>query len=95
MAARRLLFALATNERFERAVARVPGARARAWRSARRYVAGETGADALRVAAALAAKGLQASLDLFGERVSDRTEATCERSSDSQAPAGRRPARVT
>ena len=75
MAARRLLFALATNERFERAVARVPGARARAWRSARRYVAGETGADALRVAAALAAKGLQASLDLFGERVSDRTEA--------------------
>jgi proline dehydrogenase len=75
VAARRLLFALATSERFERAVARVPGARARAWRSARRYVAGETGADALRVAAALAAKGLQASLDLFGERVSDRTEA--------------------
>ena len=75
MAARRLLFALATSERFERAVTQVPGARARAWRSARRYVAGETGADALRVAAALAAKGLHASLDLFGERVSDRTEA--------------------
>ena len=71
MPARRLLFALATSERFERWVARDPRARARAWRSARRYVAGETADDALRVAGALAANGLRASLDLFGQRVLD------------------------
>jgi len=70
--ARRVLFALATSEGFERAVAAAPGARARAWRSAHRYVAGETADDALRVARALAGEGLQASIDLFGERVGDR-----------------------
>jgi proline dehydrogenase len=69
--ARRLLFALATSEAFEKAVSRAPGARARAWRSARRYFAGETAEDALRVADALGHRGLRASLDLFGERVTD------------------------
>jgi proline dehydrogenase len=66
--ARRVLFRLATSRRFERAVARVPGGRERAWRSARRYVAGETIDDALATAARLRAAGLSASLDLFGER---------------------------
>src|ERR671934_89820 len=69
---RRLLLALATSEAFEKAVSLAPGARARAWRSARRYFAGETADDALRVAGMLAQHGLRASLDLFGERVADR-----------------------
>jgi len=69
--ARKLLLALATSEAFEKAVSRVPGARARAWRSARRYFAGETADDALRVAGLLDQCGLRASLDLFGERVAD------------------------
>ncbi|MFL5875949.1 MAG: proline dehydrogenase family protein [Solirubrobacteraceae bacterium] len=71
MLARRALFSLATSEAFEWAVGRVPGARERAWRSARRYVAGEAPDDALQVARALGARGLLASIDLFGERVTD------------------------
>jgi proline dehydrogenase len=70
-----MLFALATSAGFERAVAAVPGARARAWRSARRYVAGEALEDALGVARALGERGLRASIDLFGERVTDPTVA--------------------
>jgi proline dehydrogenase len=60
---RRLLFTLATSPAFERAAPK-----RRAWRSARRYVAGETLDDAIRTVAALKAAGLQASVDLFGER---------------------------
>jgi len=71
MLARRALFSLATSEAFEWAVDRVPGARERAWRSARRYVAGEGPDDALQVARALRARGLLASVDLFGERVTN------------------------
>jgi proline dehydrogenase len=70
-ARRRLLFALATSEALDRAVARRPAVRARAWRSARRYVAGETAEAALATADALARRGLASSLDLFGERVTD------------------------
>jgi proline dehydrogenase len=65
---RRALFRLATSAAFERGVALAPDARARAWRSARRYVAGETPGDAVAVAQRLAAAGLGSSIDLFGER---------------------------
>jgi proline dehydrogenase len=54
---RRLLFALATNATFERAVRTVPGGEARAWRAARRYVAGREAGDAVAVAERLAAAG--------------------------------------
>jgi proline dehydrogenase len=67
---RRVLVGLATSETFERAVARVPGARERAWRSARRYVVGPQASDAAAVARRLDASGLGASIDLFGERTS-------------------------
>jgi proline dehydrogenase len=68
---RRALVRVATSEAFERAIDRVPGARERAWRSARRYVAGPTAADAVTVAHRLeASAGLGASVDLFGERTS-------------------------
>jgi proline dehydrogenase len=60
---RRLLFRLATSEAFERVAPK-----RRAWRSARRYVAGETLEDALVTVDRLQAAGLQASVDLFGER---------------------------
>jgi proline dehydrogenase len=72
---RRVLFHLATNPAFERALRATPLTRDRAWRSARRYVAGERIQDAVAVARALHADGLSASIDLFGERVTDRTHA--------------------
>jgi proline dehydrogenase len=65
---RRVLVGLATSETLERAIGRVPGARERAWRSARRYVAGSEVADAVARANHLEAAGLGASVDLFGER---------------------------
>ena len=64
---RRARFALATSTAFERAVRAAPGGEARAWRSARRYFAGTTAADAVAVAKRLADAGLHASVDLFGE----------------------------
>ena len=63
MLRRRLLFRLATSEAFERVAPK-----SRAWRSARRYVAGETLADAVATVARLRDAGLRASVDLFGER---------------------------
>jgi proline dehydrogenase len=65
---RRALVGLATSRTFERVIARVPGARERAWRSARRYVAGAAIDDAVAVVAQLREAGLAASVDLFGER---------------------------
>ena len=50
---RAALFHLATSERFERAVKRVPGGQAAAWRAASRYVAGRSREDALRTAVRL------------------------------------------
>src|SRR3954447_5936965 len=68
---RRTLVRPATSEAFERVVDRVPGARERAWRSARHYVAGPSGEDAVAVVNLLeAGAGLGASVDLFGERAS-------------------------
>jgi proline dehydrogenase len=65
---RRATLRLATSPAFERAVGLVPGARERAWRSARRYVAGDAAADAVAVTRRLAGAGLDTSVDLFGER---------------------------
>lgn len=65
---RRARFWVATSGAFDRAVKGLPRVEARAWRSARRYVAGPTVADAVAVSGRLAAVGLGASVDLFGER---------------------------
>ena len=68
---RTALFHLATSERFERGVRRLPGGAALAWRAASRYVAGRSRDDALATARRLLGQGLSVSLDLFGERVGD------------------------
>lgn len=68
---RAALFALATSERLEREVKRVPGGDAIAWRVASRYVAGRSRADALAITGRLLADGHAVSVDLFGERVRD------------------------
>ena len=67
---RRARFWLATSGSFDRAVQASPTLRDRAWRSARRYVAGPAVADAVAVSGRLAAVGLGCSVDLFGERTS-------------------------
>jgi proline dehydrogenase len=72
---RRLLFALATSDRLERAVRRFPAGERRAERLASRYVAGIALEDALEVARALAEDGLASSIDYFGESVADPAEA--------------------
>ena len=65
---RRALFRIATSATFERGVRAFPGGEARAWRTARRYVAGSGSDDAIAVVRRLAAAGLHASVDLFGEQ---------------------------
>jgi proline dehydrogenase len=72
---RAVLFRLATSARFEAAVRALPRGEALAWRAAARYVAGPAAADAFRVARELGARGIGASLDLFGEQVSEPHEA--------------------
>jgi proline dehydrogenase len=67
---RRALVGLATRAAFESAVRAVPGGEARAWRSARGYVAGRDVAEAIHVVRRLEAAGPHASVDLFGERTS-------------------------
>ena len=68
---RRVLFRLATSQRFERMVKRVPGGEAAAWRAASRYVAGASRSDAVDGAARLTGQGHAVSVDLFGERIVD------------------------
>jgi proline dehydrogenase len=68
---RAVLFRLATGERLERAVKRVPLGEATAWRAASRYVGGRTRDQALASVATLVAHGHAVSVDLFGERVRD------------------------
>ncbi len=68
---RRVAFGLAMSDRFESLVDRVPGARPRVMGMARRYVAGESLAEAVTVARSLAARGVAVSLDAFGELVRD------------------------
>ncbi len=53
----------------------VPGGEAVAWRAASRYVAGRTKQEALKMAAALTARGHGVSVDLFGELVYDASRA--------------------
>jgi proline dehydrogenase len=72
---RRALFALATSDRFERAVRAVPGGEGFAYRRASRYVAGRTTEDAFATARRLAEHGVNSSIDFFGERVNDPAEA--------------------
>jgi proline dehydrogenase len=72
---RRALFHLATNPLYERAIVATPALRDRAYAAARRYVAGETLQDAVTIVRALDRDGLGASIDLFGEHVTDRGHA--------------------
>lgn len=72
---RRLLFALATNERFERGIRTISGGESAAYTRARRYVAGRTREDAFVVARRLAGEGMATSIDFFGESVFDSVEA--------------------
>src|SRR5919108_3127995 len=72
---RRVLFALATSESFERAVRAVPRGEEIAYRLASRYVAGRTAEDAFATARRLAERGVLSSIDFFGERVTDPEEA--------------------
>ena len=66
---RAVLFKLATNEQFERAVKVVPGGERTAWRAASRYVGGRTQDEALATATDLLERGHGVSVDLFGELV--------------------------
>jgi proline dehydrogenase len=68
---RRILFALATSERFEQIVRRAPGGERTAARLASRYVAGPTIDDALAETRDLAGHGIGSSIDCFGESVTD------------------------
>ena len=69
---RRLLFRVATSKRLERAVKRVPGGEAAAWRPASRYVAGRSLQRARSpTVEMLLERGHGVSVDLFGERVGD------------------------
>ncbi|MDN5854174.1 MAG: proline dehydrogenase family protein [Actinomycetia bacterium] len=72
---RSLLFRLATSSRFESVVRALPPTSGRARRAANRYVAGESLTDARRTAGQLAADGVAASIDQFGELVDDRADA--------------------
>jgi len=74
---RATLFRLATSARFERAVRAVPLGERRARAAASRYVAGTTLDDAWQVTNRLHDNGIGASVDLFGEQVTDA--ATAER----------------
>jgi proline dehydrogenase len=77
---RRSLFALATSDRFERAVRATWRGEMFAYHLAERYVAGRTVDDALTTARGLAASGVLSSIDLFGENVADL--AVAERTAD-------------
>jgi proline dehydrogenase len=72
---RRVLFGLATSDRFERLVSRTPPAQARAYAAARRYVAGTTIGDAVHLAGQLQDQGMATSIDCFGEQVTRTAEA--------------------
>jgi len=72
---RRSLFALATSDRFERAVRATWRGEMFAYHLASRYVAGRSIDDALATVRGLAASGVLSSVDLFGENVTDPAEA--------------------
>lgn len=64
---RSVLYRLATSDRLERAVRSLPTLERRCYELARRYVAGRSLDDALRVVTGLRDQGMTASVDLFGE----------------------------
>ncbi|MDA8282339.1 MAG: proline dehydrogenase family protein [Actinomycetota bacterium] len=68
-ASRRVLFRLATSERWERFVRATPLGEGWAWRAARRYVAGTTRDAAFDVVRELGRSGVGTSVDQFGELV--------------------------
>jgi proline dehydrogenase len=72
-----ILFRLATSTRLERAARAAPLGERLAWRAASRYVAGTTAAAAAQVARELRDRGMDSSIDQFGELVQDT--ATAER----------------
>ncbi len=74
-ALRRLRFALATSDLWERTVRGIPFTDRIAYRMASRYVAGTTIGDAFACAQRLAEQGLASSIDLFGESVGDPVDA--------------------
>src|SRR5690349_18014744 len=74
-ASRQILFGLATSERFERLARGLPGGEQVAYRLALRYVAGREREDAFALAHELTGVGLSASIDFFGESVTDPSEA--------------------
>jgi proline dehydrogenase len=80
-ASRHILFALATSERFEHVARGLPSGERAAYRLASRYVGGRERADAFALTRELAEQGLTASIDYFGESVTDFGEA--ERVTDS------------
>lgn len=81
-----MLFRLAASERFERAVKGLPGGEANAWRSASRYVAGRTRAEALPTTADLLDRGHGVSIDRLGATVQANLLRSPE---DADAPDGR------
>ncbi len=68
---RAILFQLATSAQFERATRVLPTGERLAWRSASRYVCGTAAADAFELARRLHEKGVAATIDQFGEQISD------------------------
>lgn len=72
---RSVLSCLATSDRLERAVKRVPGGEAAAWRAVSRYVAGRSLTAAIASSELLLKQGHGVSIDLFGERVIDAAAA--------------------
>src|SRR6266508_3739197 len=72
---RAVLFKLATNERFEQLVKRVPSGEAGAWRAASRYVAGRTRDEALPKRTEAFPPGHGISLTLFGQLSTPREDA--------------------
>ncbi|NOZ50698.1 MAG: proline dehydrogenase [Chloroflexi bacterium] len=68
---RRTLIALSRSEKLQRMIKKLPIAR----KTARRFVAGETRAEALAVIRQLNQQGMNATVDYLGEHVADRAEA--------------------
>lgn len=73
--ARELLYRVAVSGVPERVLDAVPALEQEAYRQALRYVAGRTRDDAFRAVRGLADEGLRASVDYFGERVTEEAEA--------------------
>lgn len=73
MLSRRLLYALAVSQKFERAARALPPVERALYRRARRYVAGATLTEAVLTVERLSDEGLAASLDFFGENETDPT----------------------